>query len=100
MSSRYQRRMVSGVTSPASCSRARRPMALPFAASRRRWASLKRVGAVGKLVKKWDTLHLFTSFTADHEWGDLAWVHAAIGLPVKGGAVPMELFAILVNEPD
>jgi len=58
------------------------------------------VDAVDKLVKKWDTLYLFATFAADHEWGDLAWVHASIGLPVKGGAMPMELLAILVNEPD
>jgi hypothetical protein len=42
MSSRYQRRIVSGVTRPASCSKTRRPRTRPFTASRRRWASVKR----------------------------------------------------------
>jgi hypothetical protein len=42
MSSRYQRRIVSGVTRPPSWSSTRRPSALPFAASGRRWALVKR----------------------------------------------------------
>src|SRR5258705_143538 len=38
MSSRYQRKIVSGVTSPASSSSTRRPRTWPFAASGRRWS--------------------------------------------------------------
>ena len=41
---RYQRRIVSGVTIPATCINARRPSRLPRTASRRRWASVSRSG--------------------------------------------------------
>jgi len=41
---RYQRRIVSGATIPATCINARRPSRLPRTASRRRWASVSRSG--------------------------------------------------------
>jgi hypothetical protein len=43
MSSRCQRRIVSGVTMVASCSSIFRPRILPLTASRRRWSSLSRI---------------------------------------------------------
>ena len=41
---RYQRRIVSGVTMPATCIQTRRPSCWPRTASRRRWASVRRSG--------------------------------------------------------
>ena len=41
---RYQRRIVSGVTMPATCIQTRRPSFWPRTASRRRWASVRRSG--------------------------------------------------------
>ena len=41
---RYQRRIVSGVTMPATCIKTRRPSFWPRTASRRRWASVRRSG--------------------------------------------------------
>ena len=41
---RYQRRIVSGVTMPATCITTRRPSFWPRTASRRRWASVRRSG--------------------------------------------------------
>ena len=41
---RYQRRIVSGVTMPATCITTRRPSCWPRTASRRRWASVRRSG--------------------------------------------------------
>ncbi len=40
--SRYQRRIVSGVTMPATSARRCRPRVFPFTASRRRWSSVRR----------------------------------------------------------
>ena len=39
---RYQRRIVSGVTMPATCIQTRRPSCWPRTARRRRWASVRR----------------------------------------------------------
>ena len=41
---RYQRRIGSGVTMPATCIQTRRPSFWPRTASRRRWASVRRSG--------------------------------------------------------
>ena len=41
---RYQRRIGSGVTMPATCIKTRRPSCWPRTASRRRWASVRRSG--------------------------------------------------------
>jgi hypothetical protein len=42
INSRYQRRIVSGVTRPANSPSRRRPIALPLRATRRRWSSVSR----------------------------------------------------------
>src|SRR5262245_9842964 len=43
---RYQRRIVSGVTMPATAARRRRPRTWPFTARRRRWSSVQSPRAV------------------------------------------------------
>ncbi len=76
MSSRYQRKSVSGVTMPASSSRRRRPSGLPLAASRRRWSLLNRNR---RLLSQHPVLLLEV---VDH----LKWTHPAKNISKKRNA--------------
>ncbi len=56
--------------------------------------------AADKLVKQWDTLHMFHGWITANQYADSCFVTAEVGLPRKGGAVPMQLSAIFVREGD